>query len=266
MAIETDIAVMDETQWSRLTDLFDQLLSGAEPDRVLASEPDPEIRSAAANLWHHHVRADHEGYLAAPVELQIEPMFRAGQRLLNRFRIEEMLGSGGMGEVYLARDERMEETVALKTIARLLSPSPSIRRRFITEVQSARRVTHPNVCRIYELFEDGQTVFFSMEYLQGVLLSNVLDSDFAARHARSIVRQMAHALRSAHQTGVVHGDFKPQNVMIVSNAGAPEEVPRAVIMDFGLARGLHHTGAPAEQDLSVRAGTIDYMALELHAA
>ncbi len=253
---------MNETQWSRLTDLFDQLLAGRDPASLLASEPDPEIRAAAINLWQHHVTAAKENYLGAPMEFAVSPVFQPGQVLLNRFRIEKLLGSGGMGEVYLAWDQRLEDRVALKTIARLLAKSPSIRRRFTAEVQSARRVTHPNVCRIHELFEDGETVFFSMERLEGVLLSDMLGAPSIAPHIRAIVRQLAEALHAAHQTGVVHGDFKPANVMIVSMAAA---VPRAVIMDFGLARALDRTVAAGDENLSVRAGTVDYMAPELRA-
>jgi serine/threonine protein kinase/Flp pilus assembly protein TadD len=258
-----DIHMMDETRWERVAELFDRLLAGGDPEIIAACEPDPEIREAAINLWRHHVSADREQYLGAPIEFEIVPIFREGEKLLNRFRIEKMLGSGGMGEVYLAWDERVEERVAVKTIARLLAPSPSIRKRFAAEVQSARRVTHPNVCRIHELFETGETVFFSMEYVDGTSLADLLAQGVAPRDAQVIVRQMSQALHAAHQTGVVHGDFKPANVMVTrAEASGP---PRAVIMDFGLARALDRAGAPAEEGLSVRAGTVDYMAPELQA-
>jgi serine/threonine protein kinase/Flp pilus assembly protein TadD len=256
---------MNEKQWGRLTELFERLLAGAEPEAVLNSEPDAEIRAAVMNLWLHHIRADKEDYLGAPMEFDVVPVFHEGQVLSNRFRIEKLLGCGGMGEVYLAWDERMEDRVALKTIARLLAPSQSIRRRFIAEVQNARRVTHPNICRIHELFEEGETVFFSMERLEGVLLSEILGGEYVARHARAIAKQMAEGLHAAHQTGVVHGDFKPANVMIVPGAAAPSKAPRAVIMDFGLARGLDRAAEHRDEGLSVRAGTADYMAPELRA-
>ena len=252
--------MMDESQWERVGDLFDRMLEGGDPGSTLESEPDSGIREAARKLWHHHIRADQEKYLDAPIEFDIAPIFRPGQRLLNRFRIEKLLGSGGMGEVYLAFDERVEDRVALKTIARLLAPSPAIRKRFAAEVQSARRVTHPNVCRIHELFEDGETVFFSMEYVEGEALSEKLEGPWPRKHARSFLLQMAQALHAAHQTGVVHGDFKPANVMVTPVAAG---VPRAVIMDFGLARALDRAPS-SDPALSVRAGTVDYMAPELH--
>jgi tetratricopeptide (TPR) repeat protein len=255
--------LMDELHWTRLTDLFEKLLETADTDSVLASEPDPDIRSAAFALWQHHVSAAREDYLGEPMDFQVAPSLQPGQRLVNRFRVEKMLGSGGMGEVYLAWDERMEDRVALKTIARLLAHSAWIRGRFVAEVQNARRITHPNICRIHELFEDGETAFFSMEFIDGVLLSDSLNKAFVVAHAPAILRQMAVGLQTAHEQGVVHGDFKPANVMIVPRAGTAKEPPRAVIMDFGLARGLDRVVATSQEGFSLRGGSADYMAPEL---
>jgi serine/threonine protein kinase/Flp pilus assembly protein TadD len=264
-AVEAGISV-DDNRWNRVADLFDRLLEGADLEEVLATDPDPEIRTAALNLWQHHIRAEREDYLGAPMEFEIAPAFQPGQVLLNRFRVNRLLGRGGMGEVYLARDERVDDDVALKTIARLLTASPSMRRRFIAEVQSARRVTHPNVCRIHELFEDGETVFFSMEYVEGVPLSQILGSGSVVQHPRFLVRQMAEGLHAAHRIGVVHGDFKPSNVMIVAaNEPSDKGHQRAVILDFGLARALGRAADQGESGLSVHAGTLDYMAPELRA-
>lgn len=250
----------DETDWDRVGGIFDRLLAGGDPDATIASESDLLVRATAIRLWRDHLRAERENYLGAPMKFEILPIFSTGQRLLNRFHIQKMIGSGGMGEVYLAWDERLESRVAIKTIAPLLAPSPSIRRRFTAEVQNARRVTHPNICRIHEIFEDGETVFFSMEYLDGAPLSDVIASHARQPHARHMIRQMADALHAAHCTGVVHGDFKPANVMVVDSPALG--APRAVVMDFGLARAL--AAAPSDEpNLSVRAGTVDYMAPEL---
>src|SRR5215472_16262099 len=126
----------EDPSWHIVVALFDRLLDAEDPEAVLRSEQDPIIRDAAAQLWRHHVRAEQEDYLGGPLSFEPVPMFRAGQRLIGRFRIERMLGSGRMGEVYLAWDERMEDFVAIKTIARLLSPSEAIQRRFTAEVQN----------------------------------------------------------------------------------------------------------------------------------
>lgn len=255
---------MDESQWRRLVDLFGLLLEARDPGAVLAAECDPVIRSAAIDLWRHHLSAERENYLADGLEFDVMPMFQPGQVLLGRFRIERILGSGGMGEVYLAWDDRLEARVAIKTITRLLATSPSIRRRFVAEVQNARRVTHSNICRIHELFEEGETVFFSMEYVEGRLLSDWLDGRRGRKHARSIALQMARGLHAAHGLGVVHGDFKPANVILRQAAGA-EEMPRAVIMDFGLARATDRIGPSGGEELSLQAGTAEYMAPEMRA-
>jgi serine/threonine protein kinase/tetratricopeptide (TPR) repeat protein len=259
------MAEMDNYRWDRLSSLFDRLMVSGDPEAVLASETDVEIRTLARNLWLHHVESDRENYLSAPLEFEVTPCFQAGQKLLDRFRIEKQLGSGGMGEVYLAWDERMEGLVALKTIARLLSHSKPIRRRFVAEVQNARRVTHPNVCRIHELFEDGEIVFFTMEYVEGPLLADVIGNEGVVGHSKAIVLQLAQALHAAHRTGVVHGDFKPANVIVTGLGSTAEKQPRAVITDFGLARALDRALGPAEEGLSVQAGTGDYMAPELRA-
>jgi len=254
--------VTDDIRWQRITSLFDQLLAAPDSASALAAEADPAIRQAAEELWMHHLRASENDFLGSGLEFSLLPVFKPQQMLLNRFRIEKLLGSGGMGEVYLAQDCSMKERVALKTVTRLLAPSPSVRRRIAAEVQSARRVTHPNVCRIHDLFEDGDTVFFTMEYLEGRLLSEMMEQPLDPTLAKVITRQLAEGLRAAHKTGVVHGDLKPGNVMVL-----PGEAPRVVIMDFGLARALD-SAAPAvddDQKLSIRAGTVDFMAPELHA-
>src|SRR5581483_483945 len=111
---------MESNQWKRLGDLFDRLLAGADPETILAAEPDPDIRTALQGLWEHHLRADDEEFLQDSLEFQVLPAFRPGQILASRFQIERLLGRGGMGEVYLAMDLRIEERVAIKTMARLL--------------------------------------------------------------------------------------------------------------------------------------------------
>jgi len=91
--------MMDRSEWDRIAGLFDRLLASNDPETTAASESDSEIRAAALNLWQHHIRANEENYLDTPIEFEITPLFQAGQILLKRFRIEKMLGSGGMGEV-----------------------------------------------------------------------------------------------------------------------------------------------------------------------
>ena len=139
---------MDENDWDRLTDLFDRLLAGEDP-ALLESQTDPALRSALRDLWSHHLQASENDFLAAGVSFEILPVFSPGQLLANRFRIRKLLGRGGMGEVYLAHDSRIDEPVAIKTVARLLAPShagPQADRRRSPECaprHSSQRVPHP---------------------------------------------------------------------------------------------------------------------------
>ena len=253
------VPVTDESRWERVGALFDELLAGADPEAVLRREFDEEIRHEAKELWEQHQRAAAEGFLSSSMPFELLPVFQPGERLLNRFRIEHMLGSGGMGEVYRAFDERIEEPVAIKTIARLLTHSPAIRRRIAAEVQNARRVTHSNVCRIHELFDDGETVFFSMELVEGQLLSEAIAGPMARFRALVLIRQIAEGLHAAHRNGVIHGDLKPSNVIVAAGVA-----PRAVLMDFGLARAVEPNVPAVISALSIQGGTADYMAPELY--
>jgi serine/threonine protein kinase len=245
-------------RWARIAHIFDLLLGGADAKDVFASEKDAQVREQAERLWRHHLHAADESFLEKPIEFEVLPMFQPGQVLANRFQVERLLGTGGMGEVYLAFDSKLGENVALKTIARMLVSSRPVRSRFLAEIQNARRVSHPNVCRIHDLFEESDMVFFAMEYVEGRTLTSVCrDSPPEAAEARRILLQLAQGLHAAHRSGIVHGDFKPSNAMIEPASG------RAVIMDFGLARTLEQTGAQPRRGDSMRAGTIEYMAPEI---
>jgi eukaryotic-like serine/threonine-protein kinase len=164
-----------------------------------------------------------------------------GNVLAGRFRIVRFIASGGMGEVYEAEDQELRERVALKTIRPEIVVQPNAMARFKREVHLARQVTHPNVCRIFDLFrhkpDDGGgqegIVFISMELLCGKTLSARLKEGgrMSVGEALPLVGQMASALAAAHEVGIIHRDFKPGNVVLV---GAPERW-RAVVTDFGLA-------------------------------
>lgn len=237
---------------------FDRLLDGANLDDVLAGIGDAHVREAVRRLWENHIAATKEDFLEQSIQIAYEPALQPGDVLLERFAVEKMLGSGGMGEVYLAFDRKVGERVAIKTISPLLLSSEAARSQFSSEVLSARRVSHRNVCRIHELFEDGEMVFLSMEYVEGQALGELISKGVAAPLAAELCAQIAEGLQAAHQSGVVHGDLKPANILVCE--GAP---PRAVIMDFGLARVLREQDALPEA-VAV-AGTVGYMAPELAA-
>ncbi len=178
-------------------------------------------------------------------------LFAPGELLAGRFRIVREMARGGMGVVYEARDEKLDRRVAIKAAlsghARLLSP----------EVRNASAVSHPNVCRIFELHTArsaaGEVDFITMEFLEGETLAHrIASGPLADSEARAIGLQLCAGLAEAHRNHVVHGDLKPQNVLL---SRAPDGAVRAVLMDFGLARGPNQRGALG--------GTPGYMAPEL---
>jgi serine/threonine protein kinase/tetratricopeptide (TPR) repeat protein len=173
-----------------------------------------------------------------PVSKRLEE----GVVLAGRFRIIRFIASGGMGEVYEAEDGELRERVAVKTIRPEILTQPNAIARFRREVHLARQVTHPNVCRIFDLFRHkpaerpGQdVVFVSMELLHGNHLGKTLQDSgpMEPDEALPLIRQMSSALAAAHAVGIIHRDFKPQNVVLVAVPGQKKK--RAVVTDFGLA-------------------------------
>jgi serine/threonine-protein kinase len=145
-----------------------------------------------------------------------EGRFLPGDVLANRYRIIALLGKGGMGEVYRADDLSLGQPVALKFLPELLADSPDAIARFRNEVRVARQVSHPNVCRVYDLGEvDGQ-YFLSMEYVDGEDLASLLRriGRIPYDKALDIARQLCAGLAAAHDKGVLHRDLKPGNIML----------------------------------------------------
>jgi len=195
-------------------------------------------------------------FTAAPAE---------GDLLAGRYRIEAFLARGGMGDVYRARDLELGVIVALKTIRDGIASDPEALRAFKQEVLLARSVTHPNVCRIFDLGrhqdERGSVAFLTMEYLEGRTLAARIAAEgaLAPAAALSLMRQVARALDAAHDAGIVHRDLKSSNIMLVGEPGDE----RAVITDFGLAIAAEETRLqPREGSVSAICGTPAYMAPE----
>jgi len=169
------------------------------------------------------------------------PALLAGDELDGRYRIVGFIAAGGMGEVYEATDIALGTQVALKTIRPEFAAQEQIMERFRREVLLARRVTHPNVCRIFDLGHhsspDGLDVtFLTMELLSGETLRHFMQKagPLTSEVALPLATQMAAALGAAHEAGVVHRDFKAGNVMLVPGR-SPESPVRVVVTDFGLA-------------------------------
>ncbi len=158
--------------------------------------------------------------------------FTPGEIVGERYRIAGLLGRGGMGEVYRADDLKLGQAVALKFLPRALADDPAARERFHGEVRLARQVSHPHVCRVYDIGELDGRPFLSMEYVDGEDLATLLRriGRLPPAKAVEIARQLCAGLAAAHEKGVLHRDLKPANVMVDGHG-------RARITDFGLAVG-----------------------------
>jgi len=207
--------------------------------------------------------------VAPPLTEGTEPLGAPAQEALptgtvleSRFRVVRMLGRGGMGEVYEAIDVALGTRIAVKTV-RLEPGSTEVRlQRFRREILLARRVSHPNVSRVFELHlgNPGEPpLFLSMELLEGETLAERLrrDGPLPEPVARELVTQIASGLAAAHREGVLHRDLKPSNVMLVPGHDGSE---RAVVTDFGIARAMD--GLPAATTWDGPIGTPAYMAPE----
>ncbi len=155
----------------------------------------------------------------------------AGRILGERYQIREVLGRGGMGEVYRAFDLKLRVDVALKSVRPELLSSEKARELLRQEARSAREVVSPNVCRIFDLVVEEGRELVSMEYIDGTTLAETLleRGPLELREAREVAAQFLSGLEAIHEAGLVHRDFKPENVML-TRAG------RVVVMDFGLAK------------------------------
>jgi predicted Ser/Thr protein kinase len=178
--------------------------------------------------------------------------FAPGETLGGRYRIIAMLGKGGMGEVYRADDLILDQAVALKFLPEAVAHNEHAVDRFRNEVRTARQVSHPNVCRVYDLGEMEGLYFLSMEYVDGEDLGSLLRriGRLPADKALEIARKLCAGLAAAHEKGVLHRDLKPANVMLDARG-------QVLLTDFGLA-GL----AEELQGAEVRNGTPAYMAPE----
>jgi eukaryotic-like serine/threonine-protein kinase len=187
-----------------------------------------------------------------------------GQTVSGRYRIEKLLGEGGMGAVYLAEHTHMRKKVALKLLHAEMSSDEEVLARFRREAEAAAHVEHPNVASATDFgqLENG-SFFLVLEYVEGRSLRSELEAGpMIARRALHIARQMSLALERAHAAGIVHRDLKPENVMLVQKPDDPDFVK---VLDFGIAK-IEAQSARAPQQALTKLGTIlgtpEYMAPE----
>ena len=233
------------------TDDFSTQLSDTPPisaDQVstlISSELPPTPRSPRPALKSSHPSSSSDALLNYG-------RFLPGSLLVDRYRVVALLGRGGMGEVYRADDLTLGQAVALKFLPEEAAQDPALLDRFRAEVRIARKVSHPNVCRVYDVGEvDGQP-YLSMEYVDGEDLASLLRriGRLPNDKALDIARQLCAGLAAAHAKGVLHRDLKPANIMLDGRG-------QAIITDFGLA-----AFADQAQGAEARSGTPAYMSPE----
>jgi len=200
----------------------------------------------------HPSSSSSQSRLSSSAAYLSEGRFLPGRLLAGRYRIIALLGKGGMGEVYRADDLTLGQPVALKFLPDEAARDAGLLDRFKNEVRIARRVSHPNVCRVYDVGEVEGHTFFTMEYVDGEDLASLLRriGRLPEDKALDIARQLCAGLAAAHAKGVLHRDLKPANIMLDGRG-------QVVITDFGLA-GV----ADQIQGAEVRSGTPAYMAPE----
>jgi hypothetical protein len=250
--------------WRRARDLFERALEEAPGDPLAwletRGDADAAVRMEVLSLLQHHSRAG--DFLAEPVLERVpalldERTFEPGS-VLGPYTIEREIGAGGMGRVFLARDNRLGRAVALKAVSPARARGDTERERLRREAQAAAALAHPGICTIYALEELDGELYIAAEYVDGQTLREEIAAGRrpSPRQLLADARALASALGSAHAKGLTHRDIKPENVMRRVDG-------QLKILDFGLAR-LPQAGevAPRLTQTGALVGTPAYMAPE----
>jgi serine/threonine protein kinase/tetratricopeptide (TPR) repeat protein len=276
-------------RWEAITKVFEAALEKPQSDRETfvrnACAGDSELESEVARL----LAADEDAgsFLERPAISAIPPQFApnressllaSGSLISGRFEILRFIGQGGMGQVYEAFDRELKERVALKAIRKEISSDPRMLSRFRREALLTRRITHPNVCRTFDIYRYSSTAddgtnsditFLTMELLEGETLADLLRRQrrLTATEALPLVLQMIEGLGAAHNVSIVHRDFKPPNVLLVPSSIPSSNGLRVVVTDFGLARAFSPQGQiSAEQAATSLTGNLGFMGTPVYMA
>src|SRR3954464_11784471 len=229
---------MKAERWEKVIDLFQSALERAPGQRAAfldeTCHDDEGMRREVESLLTSHERA--ENFIELPA-FEVAPELvtndKAGAligNLIGHYRIESLIGVGGMGEVYLARDERLGRKAALKLLPNSLTIDDAQLSRFKNEARSASALNHPNILTVYEIGAEADRQFIAMEFIEGVTLRARITRGRIEPHAAlEIAAQVASALAAAHAAGVVHRDIKPENIML-----RPDGYVK--VLDFGIAK------------------------------
>ena len=229
---------MEPGRWGRITDIYHATIARPPEERAsfLGEEchGDESLRKQVEAMVKSHERSgnfiESPAFAVAPELLIDEPTGDLIGQLIGHYRIESLLGVGGMGEVYLARDERLGRKVALKLLPEHLTEDETQLSRFKTEARTASALNHPNILTVHEIGAEGNRHFIATEFIEGITLRALLARGRMNLHdALEIAVQVASALAAAHETGVVHRDIKPENIMLRPDGYAK-------VLDFGIAK------------------------------
>ena len=245
-------------RWRQIEELYNEALNldAADRDTFLARacDGDDALRREVRSLLDYEDAADH--FLERPALVEaarsIASETRApltGRRIAG-YDVLALIGAGGMGEVYRARDARLGREVAFKVLEPTIAADPEYRRRFEHEAQSASALNHPNIVTIYTVAEEDQVTFITMELVQGETLRHLMAAPLSLETVLDISVQLAAALSAAHALGIVHRDLKPENVMVTAEG-------LVKVLDFGLAK---RDGVSIDHGTTV--GTLAYMSPE----
>jgi eukaryotic-like serine/threonine-protein kinase len=266
--------LMEPELWRRITDLFDEAMTRGPKERIAfleeACEGDRDLREQVERLVKSHEKSgnflESSAFAVAPELLTDERAGASVGELIGHYRIESLIGIGGMGEVYLVRDERLGRKAALKLLPDSLTTDETQLSRFKNEARSASALNHPNILTVYEIGTEENRQFIATEFIEGITLRASLEGGRMNPHAAlDIAVQVASALAAAHETGVVHRDIKPENIML-----RPDGYVK--VLDFGIAKlteqGLASDNRTAQTTAALQTrqglvlGTAHYMSPE----
>src|SRR5438477_4062222 len=229
---------MKAERWKRVNDLFQSAVERAPAERAAfldeACHGDESLRRELRSLLTSYERS--ENFIELPA-FEVAPELVTSERantlvgkLIGHYRIESLIGVGGMGEVYLAQDERLGRKAALKLLPDSLTTDETQLSRFKNEARSASALNHPNILTVYEIGAEGNRQFIATEFIEGITLrASLVSGRMSAHRALEIAVQVASALAAAHDAGVVHRDIKPENIML-----RPDGYVK--VLDFGIAK------------------------------
>src|SRR6266699_3070991 len=266
--------LMKAERWKQVNDLFQSAVERSPAERAAflddACHGDEGLRREVGSLLSSYERSENfielPAFEVAPELVTSDKTGALVGKLIGHYRIESLIGVGGMGEVYLARDERLGRKAALKLLPDTLTTDETQLSRFKTEARSASALNHPNILTVYEIGAEGNRQFIATEFIEGMTLRASLGCGRRNLHAAlEIAVQVASALAAAHEAGVVHRDIKPENIMLRPDGYAK-------VLDFGIAKLTEQRPVPDLDEIGTTAvlqtraglvlGTARYMSPE----